>query len=330
MRVLVSLAEHFVKVGTRIYAPVYGYERFWSRYLEVFDEVVVLGRTRTDDSVPNSAVEASGPGVRFCPLPDHRGPWQYMRCRHELKKLVSHAVDQADAFILRVPCHIGTVVEKELAQRGWPFAVEVVADPWVALAPGNVKSVVRPIALCRGAANLRRQCSEAMAAAYVTQKALQQRYPAATPDRSYGCSDVVLPDRDIVDDLTSRHQRINSMPDRLDSQGPPVRLGYVGTFEVMYKSPDVHLQAVSLCRKRGLNVELILAGEGRHRSEMEALASRLGVSPHVHFTGQLPSGQAVLSLLDDIDLFLIASKTEGLPRALVEAMAGVAQRSGAM
>ena len=41
----------------------------------------------------------------------------------------------------------------------------------------------------------------------------------------------------------------------------------------------------------------------------------------MRFLGQLSAGEAVRALLDAADLFLLPSRTEGLPRAMIEAMA---------
>jgi glycosyltransferase involved in cell wall biosynthesis len=45
------------------------------------------------------------------------------------------------------------------------------------------------------------------------------------------------------------------------------------------------------------------------------------VKDRITFTGALPAGPAVRGQLDLADLFVMPSRTEGLPRAMVEAMA---------
>jgi glycosyltransferase involved in cell wall biosynthesis len=59
-------------------------------------------------------------------------------------------------------------------------------------------------------------------------------------------------------------------------------------------------------------------GDGQFRAELEELARKLRVN--TLFLGTLPRAE-VLEVLDQADLFVLASKTEGLPRALIEAMA---------
>jgi glycosyltransferase involved in cell wall biosynthesis len=45
------------------------------------------------------------------------------------------------------------------------------------------------------------------------------------------------------------------------------------------------------------------------------------VSDQVSFAGNLPAGAPVRRMLDAADMFVLPSRTEGLPRALIEAMA---------
>jgi glycosyltransferase involved in cell wall biosynthesis len=89
----------------------------------------------------------------------------------------------------------------------------------------------------------------------------------------------------------------------------------------MYKGPDVLIKAVGRCVRRGLDLQLTVVGDGRFRPTLEALAHRVDCASRVHFVGQLSSPEAVRPLLDGSHIFVLPSRTEGLPRALIEAMA---------
>jgi glycosyltransferase involved in cell wall biosynthesis len=54
---------------------------------------------------------------------------------------------------------------------------------------------------------------------------------------------------------------------------------------------------------------------------LEAQADALGLRSAVNFMGQLNGTDAVRETLDVADLFVMPSRAEGLPRAMVEAMA---------
>jgi glycosyltransferase involved in cell wall biosynthesis len=93
----------------------------------------------------------------------------------------------------------------------------------------------------------------------------------------------------------------------------PVRLGTVARLTPQ-KGIDVLLTAVAELRTRGHDVELVVAGDGRDRATLERAAAGLPVS----FLGHVDDVGAVLSTLD---VFVLASRAEGLPLALLEAMA---------
>ena len=65
---------------------------------------------------------------------------------------------------------------------------------------------------------------------------------------------------------------------------------------------------------------MTLLGDGPERPSLERLASELGLARSVHFKGWVPAGAAVQAFLDAADLFVLPSRVEGLPRALIEAM----------
>jgi glycosyltransferase involved in cell wall biosynthesis len=101
----------------------------------------------------------------------------------------------------------------------------------------------------------------------------------------------------------------------------PYTLITVGSLGHFYKAPDILIDAVGGCIQEGWDLRLVLVGDGKHRLELESRAAALGLDARVRFAGQLPAGAAVREELDKADLFVLPSRQEGLPRAMVEAMA---------
>lgn len=68
----------------------------------------------------------------------------------------------------------------------------------------------------------------------------------------------------------------------------------------------------------GARTHLFLAGDGPHRRPLAAQIESLGLGDRVHLLGRRDD---VASLLKAADVFVFPSRTEGLPNALLEAMA---------
>jgi glycosyltransferase involved in cell wall biosynthesis len=89
----------------------------------------------------------------------------------------------------------------------------------------------------------------------------------------------------------------------------------------MYKAPDVVIDATAACVRDGLDLELVLLGDGKHRAELEARASGHGLGDRVRFRGSVPMGAPVRAELDRADLFVLPSRADTVPKAMLEAMA---------
>lgn len=317
MKLLVVSETHFVRDADGVvYAPL-GVDGHacWQRYLGAFDEVLVAARTAEVAVAPTDLPRVEGPGVRVLPLPDYQGWWGALQAREAMRAALRDAVEQVDALCLRVPGLVGGLAWRVRGTR--PFGVQVVGDPADAFAPGAVRSVARPFARAFLARDLRAMCAEASAASYVTERVLQARYPAG--GWSTACSDAQLDDDAFVTPNSVRRRLADRL--RVDSgtAAQPWRLLFVGSLQQFYKGPDVLIDAVARCRSRGLAVTLTIAGSGACRAALEARAAAAGAP--VEFVGQVPAGAAVRALMDQSDLFVLPSRTEGLPRAMLEAMA---------
>ncbi len=286
----------------------------WSRYLRVFGRVTVLARVRDVPAREPRWQRVDDGLVDVHPLPYYVGPREYLARSVSFRREVRAALAAraAEAVILRAPGMAASVAARALGSAGRPYGVEVIGDPFEVFAPGAVQHPLRPFLRWWSKRELRALCAGAASALYVTSSALQRRYPPSRKERiaAFAASDVELePDAFAP---ASRPPRRGAAP---------LRVVTVGTLEQLYKSPDVIIAAVARCAARGLGVELVIVGDGRYRGGLQDLARSLNVAGQVSFRGQVPSGDAVRRELDAADLFVLPSRTEGMPRALIEAMA---------
>ena len=86
------------------------------------------------------------------------------------------------------------------------------------------------------------------------------------------------------------------------------------------KAQSILLQAVARLLRAGRGVELHLVGGGQDRDNLERQARELGIEEAVVFHGGMPQPR-VVELLKTAHAFVLASFAEGVPIALMEAMA---------
>jgi glycosyltransferase involved in cell wall biosynthesis/peptidoglycan/xylan/chitin deacetylase (PgdA/CDA1 family) len=84
------------------------------------------------------------------------------------------------------------------------------------------------------------------------------------------------------------------------------------------KRIDVLIAAVPPILARYPDVEFLIVGDGARRDQLESLARRTGVSDRVRFLGHRDD---VPTVLGQADLFVLPSRSEAFPNAVMEAMA---------
>lgn len=307
--VLVTIEQRYHRTPDgRVWAPMFAHD-FWARYLEVFERVRVVARVREVVSVPDNWQRADGERVLFSAIPHYIGPWQYLLCAHRVVLAARAALLPGRAIIMRVDSQIAACIFPVLQRTGRPFGVEVVVDPYDVFAPGGINHVLRPFFRWKFTYQMRNHCAAACAAAYVTAHALQRRYPPASTAFSTHYSSVELPEAAFCPTA------------RLFPDCPqPCRIVSIAYLVDSRKGIDVLLEAAHRCITTGTSLDLTIIGDGRMRPVLQQRAAQLGIGGQVHFPGHLPVDR-VHEQLDQADLFVLPSRGEGLPRALIEAMA---------
>ncbi len=271
MNVVVTLDHHFERTPDGVvWTQTQFAHSFWTRYLSVFDGVRVLARCRGVATASPGWVRADGPGVSLVALPHYRGPAQYLVAYHGVGRAARAAVRDNDAVVLRVSSTVGLRLGAHLRRVGRPYGVEVVADPYDVFAPGSVRHPLRPLLRWWFPHELRKCCAGAVAAAYVTARALQRRYPPSPNAFTTNYSSIELPESAFA-----------AEPKRARREPGRTNLLLVGTLAQLYKAPDVLIDAVGRCVREGLDLGLVIVGDGKFRPALEAQAAALGIADRV-------------------------------------------------
>lgn len=304
---LVREERYFRTPGGEVYSRWGTGAATWAAYVAAFDGVRVAARILDVGQAEEGWTECSHRGVEFAEVPYFHGPAGYLKRMSAVKAALEEVAADAGALVLRIPSPLANAISGRLVRAGRPYAVEVAGDPYDQFSPGAVKHPLRALFRRYYTGKQRAQCESAKVARYVTERALQARYPPGRGTEVYSISDVHLPEGAIA--AVRRCYR-----------GPSIRLVYVGMMEQLYKCPDVLLKALAKARVSDGRLSLRMVGDGGHRKGLEELSGRLGIADSVEFLGVL-ARERIEEVLDESHIFVLPSKQEGMPRAMIEAMA---------
>ena len=304
---------HFDTEGT-VYSDACFNDGVWERYRSCCSHFVAILSNASDTHSPEEAeksynryaVEIS----EYRGVPDLYKPHSNffrMRFHKQAKEVLEKAIKEADRVILRSATVYTLYALKFIKEYRKPYMVEVTALVWEGVwyhsALGKLVAFPRE-------RNWKRILRDAPYALYVTQQALQDRYPCG--GKTLGCSDV---------DCTAASEAV--LAKRLEriggQEGGRIVLGTAAAIDVHYKGQWTVIRALAELKKRGIDrfeYQLIGAGTGK---KLRALAEKLGVSENIRFVGLL-SHDKVFDWYDGVDIYVQPSFQEGLCRSIVEAM----------
>lgn len=286
------------------FSPFFKYS-LWERYLKYFSEITVASRNAIVKGIDcDERNLSSGPSVMFCEIPSISGPINMVKNRKKAIFNLELAIKSSDIIISRLPSEIGMLAISLAIKFKKPWAVEVVGHAWDSFWNyGNLTGkIYAPIATIR----TKYYISKAHNALYVTKDFLQEKYPCH--GKTFDCSDVMI-NSVLENDIAVKRCMDKSK----------YTIGLIGSMAANYKGIDTAIVALNIAQKRGLNFEFRILGEG-NKEPYQELIKKYNLEDKVVFSGVFPSGDLVIEWLDELDLYLQPSKTEGLPRALIEAM----------
>jgi glycosyltransferase involved in cell wall biosynthesis len=283
--------------------------QFWERYLDTFDEVEIVARAADVEYPKPDWLPVAAPWLRFTKVPFYKGALDFARHYLRVRRAIWSASKSTNAVILRGPSNISNCIYSKLRATGQPYGIEVVGDPFEAFNPRAIRHPLGGFIRNWLAFQLRNQVRQAKAVGYVSSHTLPKRYPSNVNATAEYYSSIVLQEGDFIPSPRAFAPR------------PTWRVVSIGSLEQLYKGPAVLIEAIRICKERGYRVESRWIGDGQHLAAMERLALEKGVDDVVEFVGRVSPGQPIHDQFDTADIFVLPSLTEGLPRAMIEAMA---------
>lgn len=276
------------------------------RYLGVVDELVVATRVYPINITYHEAGQdkISLPSLKFLDLPNLNTPKALCEVILDIRNKIEREISNLDLVFIRggTIALIGVKVAKKLKK---PYLLECGGSAWDSYWNHSLSGkILAPFMELKN----RNAVRDAAMVVYVTKDWLQKKYP--TNGVALGVSDVLIDIKD-PEVLSRRLKHIE------DIKGRQLVLGTTAAIDVKYKGQKYVIKAIKALKNyKNIRYEVVGGGNSNY---LKNIAEQYGVKEKILFKGQLTHDE-VLEWLDNIDIYIQPSLTEGLPRALVEAM----------
>lgn len=293
------------------YAINLNYRLWKDRYLKVFDSMVVSTRVKelSHKEILNKKgyTLSNGRNVEISPISEYNQFPDIFFHRKKIIKQVKDIIEQVDCVIIRLPSPLGNLVCDICRKVHKKYAIEVVACAYDTY-KNHGHWAGRIIAPYMHFAT-KKQCKKAEYALYVTEYFLQKHYP--TKGLTINASNVMIHE--------SNDEVLEKRLKKISANEKVFTLGLVGSLEWKLKGHKVALKALKKLISKYPEIRIEFLGNG-DATYLKRIVAKMKLGSHVLFKGTLPGGEAVLNWMDTLDLLVIPSFIEGLPRVLIEAM----------
>ncbi|MFA5540254.1 MAG: glycosyltransferase family 4 protein [Bacteroidales bacterium] len=280
------------------------------RYLMVFDSIIIASRTKIVYDISefeDESIELNSTKVKILPIPFFQGPFEYSKVYFKVQKKFRSIVGKYDYALFRLPSTIAFVAAKYTIKRKIPFLVEVVANPHELYCQSN--DILIKILMKLWDKHLKKACLSACGVSYVTEYTLQNRYPANKNAYKTNYSSVELKESFFYKQREGVADKNQFIISHVSNPIKTFNKGHLTVIRVVKKLID-----------KGYNVKAKFAGDGELVNYFYEEADKLGIKDNIEFVGLLNIDD-LNSFLIESDIMVFPSSSEGLPRAILEAMA---------
>ena len=309
MKLLYISKYQFVIKKDGIYSlPAYGNE-FWKKYLDIFDSIEVLGESVKGYLDNGTLSKITDKRIKIEILPENTNPKNFKNDK-AIKAVLSKKISCAEAILIKPANRKGMQAISIAKKYNKPYMIEITGD--LNLTLKNHKNILKrmygPI-IHKQILNAIKDCNFGL---YVTDYYLQKIYPIK--GKQCGCTDTVIPNPDKMI-LKERIEKIINK-----GENDVFNIGMVASYHDNRKGIDTAIKAISLLKNNNVELHILGLGTQDDKEKWFSYAERRKIKKYLFFDKSLSNVNDVLSWNDQMDLIILPSRSEGLPRCIVESL----------
>lgn len=309
MKLLYCSTFMFRKESGDTYALPSCSDPFFQKYLDVFEEVRVIGSPVRDYLDTDLLVKMTDSRISVRITKNNTTP-QDFKNDSEIKRVLSEEISKSEAVLIKPSSRKGMMAISIAKALHKPYMIEITGDIHNALKqhPSLLKRLYAPFFYWQ----IKRTIKDCLFGLYVSKDYLQGQFPIH--GQMCGCADVILEKSD-DEILKHRYERIDAM-----DINKRVDISLIGFYQGKMKGIDTAIRALSQL-PASYHLNILGNGTEANRKKWYEYGNKFGIEDsRIHFPNPLPDSHTVLKWLDTQDFFILPTRSEGFGRCCAEAM----------
>ena len=277
---------------------------FFNRYTNVYNKVTFVSKVININNITENMILIENKNLSIFELPKYTGIKEFIYKFKQINRRIKSIKGEFDYAILRMSQIESILFYRILKMKNIKYLVEVVNDPKTF--KGGMLFFYKWLSYYY----LKKIIKNSHGVSYVTQHYLQKHYPPGElPTKSYSSVS--------IDELDIREPKKYNQKDLMKC----IRLIHVSN-NISGKSKG-HVETLKIISKiinKGYNCEVTFIGSGSFIPKLLKMSKKMNIDNNVNFIGHISSKKILLETLREHDIFIFPSHSEGLPRAVLEAM----------
>lgn len=294
----VFIEHRFFEYQGKLYTKLSFPYAYWSEYLRTFSEVEIAARVLSVKQLEAEMCRVDGPGVKFYAIPYYVGPTAFLMAVPIVFFRILLLTLKRRRFLLRSGnisnlAWLCLMMQRKAYLREYPGDISDALKKF--MGPGIIPSIISTLSGC-----IARTQGRYSAANSFVSESVKRIYSSSKPSyvfSSFNYEEI----RGLKKTAQPKNRRCN-------------QIIAVGRLEPE-KGHKILIEA--FLRLKLTDTQLHIVGDGRQAKKLK----QKYVSESIIFHGPVTERQSLVNLLCSADLFVLPSLTEGMPRALLEAMA---------